>query len=244
MTTPDHGIHAHVAAAVPPSPSRSRRPRRDAEANRERLLAAAAATMLSEGLNVPLATIAAEAGVGVGTLYRNYADRTELLHALGHRAYRLLNGILDDIETSADEGGRSGLDCVAAYVTRSIDISDQLVLPLHGAPPLVDDAAVAARRNVFRRLDGFIASGTVDGSIRARVNAADIVVFTSLVTQPLPHGPDWAAITARQTAIFLNGIATGGPVPLPARQVAGADFEQAFSARPSPMPRRDVGEGA
>lgn len=223
-----------------PSPSQRRQPRRqprrDAEANRERLLAAAASTMVRDGLNVPLATIAAEAGVGVGTLYRNYADRTELLRALGHRAYRLLDRILDDIETSADERGRSGLECVRAYMTGAIDISDQLVLPLHGAPPLVDDDAVAARRSIFRRLDGFIARGTTDGSIRSRVNAADIIVFTSFVTQPLPHGPDWAAITARQTTIFLNGIATDGPAPLPARRVVGADFEQAFGTRSRPRP--------
>jgi AcrR family transcriptional regulator len=209
-----------------------RRPRRDAEANRERLLAAAAATMLRDGLNVPLATIAAAAGVGVGTLYRNYADRSELLHALGHRAYRLLNHILDDIEPSAGERGRSGLDCVRAYVAGAIDISDQLVLPLHGAPPLVDDAAVAARRSIFRRLDGFIAHGNADGTIRSGVTASDIIIFTTFVTQPLPHGPDWAAITARQTTIFLNGIAADGPEPLPARQVVGADFEQAWRPRP------------
>jgi AcrR family transcriptional regulator len=220
------------------SASRARRPRRDAEANRERLLVAAASTMLRDGLNVPLATIAAEAGVGVGTLYRNYADRTELLHALEHRAYRLLNRILDDIETSADERGRSGLDCVAGYVTGAVEISDQLVLPLHGAPPLVDDDAVAARRSIFRRLDAFIARGVADGTIRSGVNASDVIVFATFVTQPLPHLPDWPAITARQTAIFLNGIATDGPSPLPHRQVVSADFERAFTDESTARRRR------
>jgi AcrR family transcriptional regulator len=56
--------------------------RRDAELNRERVLASAVSAMLREGRNVPLAAIAAEAGVGVGTLYRSYADREALLHAL------------------------------------------------------------------------------------------------------------------------------------------------------------------
>jgi len=69
----------------PASTRPRRRPRRDAEANRERVLAAAAAAMLREGRTVPLATIAAEAGVGVGTLYRRYADRQALLHALEYR---------------------------------------------------------------------------------------------------------------------------------------------------------------
>jgi AcrR family transcriptional regulator len=41
--------------------------------------------------SVPLATIAAEAGVGVGTLYRKYPDRAGLMQALEHRAYGLVN---------------------------------------------------------------------------------------------------------------------------------------------------------
>ncbi len=56
---------------------RSGRPlRRDALANQERLLAAATAVFLREGHHVPMATIAAEAGVGVGTLYRRYPAAT------------------------------------------------------------------------------------------------------------------------------------------------------------------------
>jgi AcrR family transcriptional regulator len=218
-----------VEADALPSPPRPRRPRRDAEANRERLLAAAVSAMLREGRNVPLATIAAEAGVGVGTLYRKYADRTELLHALEHRAYGLLNGILDDIERLADEQRWSGLDCVAAYVTRSIEISDQLVLPLHGAPPLLDDAAVTARRDINRRLDAFIARGTADRTIRSGINASDIIVFTALVTQPFRHGPDWTTLVERQKVVFLNGLTAHGPILLPDRQVVSADFEQAFT---------------
>jgi AcrR family transcriptional regulator len=37
-----------------------------------------------------MATIAAEAGVGVGTLYRRYPNRKALLDALTHRAFELL----------------------------------------------------------------------------------------------------------------------------------------------------------
>jgi AcrR family transcriptional regulator len=134
LATPD----ADEPAAAPPR----RRPRRDAEANRERVLAAAAAAMLLEGRNVPLATIAAD--VGVGTLYRSYADREALLHALEHRAYRLLNQILDQIVDQVDRHGLPGLDAVAEYLSRTLTIADQLVLPLHGPPPLMCDEAVQA----------------------------------------------------------------------------------------------------
>src|ERR1700733_5261651 len=91
------GTSADAGRVANPSRGR-RRPRRDAELNRERVLAAAASAMLREGRNVPLAVIAAEAGVGIGTLYRSYADRDALLHALEYRAYGLLNEILDDVD--------------------------------------------------------------------------------------------------------------------------------------------------
>jgi AcrR family transcriptional regulator len=204
-----------------------RRPRRDAELNRERILDAAVSLMLREGRHVPLADIAAEAGVGIGTLYRSYTDREALLHALEYRAYGLLNHILDEIERR----DIPGLDAIREYLERSLDVGDQLILPLHGAPPLVSAQAVHARREINRRLEGFIERGQADGSIRAPVNATDVIVFSALTTQPLPHGPSWPLIAGRQLAIFVNGLAGSGPAGLPGPAVTRHDIEAAFAFR-------------
>jgi AcrR family transcriptional regulator len=209
--------------------SAPRRLRRDAEQNRERVLAAAAAVMLRDGRHVPIATIAAAAGVGVGTLYRSYADREALLHALEYRAYGLLSQILDEVGAL----DLSGLEAVREFLARTLAIGDQLILPLHGAPPLVTAEAAAARREINRRLDYFIERGRADGSIRADVNATDVIVFSALITQPLPHGPAWPLIAGRQLAVFVNGMAAGGPVPVPGPAVTRRDIEAAF-ARASP----------
>jgi AcrR family transcriptional regulator len=61
--------------------SEKRRVRSDAHANRERVLAAAVTAVLREGRQVPMGTIAADAGVGIGTLYRRYPNREALLEA-------------------------------------------------------------------------------------------------------------------------------------------------------------------
>jgi AcrR family transcriptional regulator len=183
--------------------------------------------MLREGRHVPLADVAAEAGVGVGTLYRSYADREALLHALEYRAYGLLNQILDEIERR----DIPGLEAIQEYLERSLDAGDQLILPLHGAPPLVSTQAVHARREINRRLEGFIERGHADGSIRAAVNATDVIVFSALITQPLPHGPGWPLIAGRQLAIFVNGLAGSGPAGLPGPAVTREDIETAFTLR-------------
>jgi AcrR family transcriptional regulator len=202
-----------------------RRPRRDAELNRERILAAAVSVMLREGRNVPLAAIAAEAGVGIGTFYRSYADRTTLLHALEHRAYGLLNQILDDI----DRWDIPGLEAVTQFLSRTLAIGGQLILPLHGAPPLISAAAVQARRDINRRLDRFIERGHADRSIRAAVNATDVIVFSAVITQPLAHGLDWPLLARRQLAVFVNGLAAGGPAGIPGPAVTRQDVEATFT---------------
>jgi AcrR family transcriptional regulator len=199
-----------------------RRSRSDSEANRERLLAAAASAMTRAGRHVPLAVIAAEADVGVGTLYRNYADRDALMRALEQRTYALLTEILADIALR----DLTGLEAIGEFLARTLEIAAQLVLPLHGTPLLTTSEAVAARQEINLRLDGFIARGHADGTITTPVNATDILVISALITQPLAHGPDWEQMAARQLAVFLSGIAGGGRAQYPGAARAGPVTEE------------------
>jgi AcrR family transcriptional regulator len=56
--------------------------RADAERNRRRILEAAGRLFAERGLDVPLDDIAACAGVGIGTVYRRFADKDALIDAL------------------------------------------------------------------------------------------------------------------------------------------------------------------
>lgn len=58
--------------------------RADAQENYERILAAATTVLARDGGDAPLTTIAAEAGVGIGTLYRRFPTREHLMEAV-HR---------------------------------------------------------------------------------------------------------------------------------------------------------------
>jgi AcrR family transcriptional regulator len=62
-------------AAVP-------RKRADARRNEETLLAAAAAAFVTSGVDAPVRDIAAKAGVGVGTIYRHFPTRADLIVAV------------------------------------------------------------------------------------------------------------------------------------------------------------------
>jgi AcrR family transcriptional regulator len=56
--------------------------RRDAERNRQRILDAARELFAQEGLGVTLNDVAHHAGVGVGTVYRRFPDKSQLIEEL------------------------------------------------------------------------------------------------------------------------------------------------------------------
>src|SRR6202046_32000 len=61
----------------------SERPlRRDAERNRQRILAAAAQVFTERGLDATLDEVARAAGVGIGTIYRRFPDKESLVSEL------------------------------------------------------------------------------------------------------------------------------------------------------------------
>ena len=72
-----------AADEVPGRPPRRRRS--DAQANHERLLHVAEEFFAARGLDASLRVLAEEAHVGIGTLYRNFPSRLDLVRALRDR---------------------------------------------------------------------------------------------------------------------------------------------------------------
>src|SRR5882757_7401519 len=68
--------------AMSPEQATERPLRRDAERNRELIIDAARDAFAEEGLDVGLHEIARRAGVGVGTVYRRFPDKDDLIDAL------------------------------------------------------------------------------------------------------------------------------------------------------------------
>ena len=62
-----------------PAPSRKRA---DARRNEQALLKAAAAVFVASGVDAPVREIAAKAGVGMGTIYRHFPTRADLIVAV------------------------------------------------------------------------------------------------------------------------------------------------------------------
>ncbi len=177
--------------------------RSDALANQERVLAAAVTAVLREGRQVPMRTIAAEAGVGIGTLYRRYPNREALLEALTLHAFRLVLRCAEIAENLNEPGFAtlsSFLDCVISH-------ADQLVLPLHGGPVPTAAETLAVRSSVHQALQRILDRGRRDGTIRADVTARDIIVLGAMLAQQLPNDRRSDQAPRRLKAFFLDGLA-------------------------------------
>lgn len=116
------------------SEASSPRKRSDARRNEESLLSAAAASFVASGVDVPVRDIAARAGVGVGTIYRHFPTRADLITAV----YR------HQVEACA-EAGPALLDAKGsplAALTEWIDLFIDFLITKHGlAGAMQSDAA-------------------------------------------------------------------------------------------------------
>jgi AcrR family transcriptional regulator len=218
----------------PTTPRRAARPlRSDAAANRDRVLAAAAIAVKREGEKVPMATIAHIAGVGIGTLYRHYPTRPDLLAALARRSYRL---VLDHARTAADSD-ESAPNALERFFEQTIAARDDLILPLHGGPVSLDETTVGLRTEISDLLEHVLARGRRDGTIRSDVTAVDIIITGAMLAQPLPHAGDWDRLARRQARIYVAGLAITTDTPLPGRPPTRAQLEASFAQTKPPTNR-------
>jgi AcrR family transcriptional regulator len=197
-----------MAYVKQPSP---RRVRKDALRNRDRVLDAATELVRSVGENVPMADIAARAGVGVGTLYRHFSTREELLGALVHRSFLIA---VKNAEAAADSPG-SALDGIRSFFLATLRDRDQFVLPLHGGPAVFTPETRALQADVRTALRRLLERGQEAGDLRGDLTPEDLIVATSALSRPLPGTTDWDTLASRQIELMIHGLGPLRPSRLP-----------------------------
>ncbi len=176
--------------------------RADAARNRARVLDVARRRVDDGDLALPMNALAAEAGVGVGTAYRHFRDRTGLLAALARPRVDVL---LDDARAAAaTDDAVAGLGALLHAVLRA-QRDDPAVAELlrTGAG---DDGHVA---DVLRALTD-VAEHVLDRAkaqgVRADLHADDLRRLLCGVDHAARLGPDPAADAARYVDMLLPGL--------------------------------------
>jgi AcrR family transcriptional regulator len=195
------GINERMPMPRKPGP---RERRSDAARNHEALVRAATAAVHREGPHVAMATIAADAGVGIGTLYRHFATREDLLNFLARRSFEQ---VLANVQ-AAESDGTTASDALRRFIDAAIAQRNELVLPLHGGPPVTAPETLAVRDQVHRAVQRIIERGRTDGTISQDVTPRDVVALGAMLAQPRQPDPEWDAICRRLLATYLNGLRT------------------------------------
>ncbi len=180
----------------------TRRRRADAQRNLDALLEAAKAVFAISGVDAPAKEITDRAGVGVGTLYRHFPQRSDLVLAV----------LKHEIDACADAGvALSATNPPATALAKWIHRYTELVatkVGLASALQSSDTAHQAMREHFYQRmepvLENLMAAARAAGGIRADVSAADVLHAVALLCQPVPgEGPDYGQ---HLVAIFVDGL--------------------------------------
>lgn len=182
---------------------RLRKPRADAERNREQLMAAAKAAFTERGPEVALEEIARRAGVGIGTLYRNFPTRQALLAAVYRREVEQLAAAADRLLAE-----RPPLAALEAWLGQLVDYlaTKRVVAPALQASPGEGSAAYAAGgQAVAGAMQRVLEAATRSGEMRADVTLDDLMRLVA----GLAHGydrPDWPPSARRLIAVLIAGL--------------------------------------
>jgi AcrR family transcriptional regulator len=186
--------------------------RRDARENRNRILAAARAAFAAEGVDVPVEAIADRAGVGMGTLYRRFPTKHDLVQAV-------IEESLDAFVVAAEEGlaeddpwtGFTGfVERVLELHVENRALREVLAGTEHG------HARDAVRRRVRPLVRRLIERAHADGSLRPDFAPEDMPLVFMTAGRVLEAGRGVAPdLWRRYLGLLLDGLRAGGATRLP-----------------------------
>jgi AcrR family transcriptional regulator len=202
--------------------------RRDALANRERIVAAARDAFSEHGIDVSVEEIARRAGVGMGTLYRRFPAKEDLVDAVFEDTLSACEGAAREALAADDAwlGFRTFLEQTFALHAENRGLKDILTR----SPGRANADAMRARmRPLIRRV---VERAQAEGTLRADFQPEDVpVLFWSIarvIEATAPVAPDF---WRRPLAFALDGLRTGAATPLPHAALTRAQLDAASPRR-------------
>ncbi|MFD5753521.1 TetR/AcrR family transcriptional regulator [Streptomyces sp. NPDC127033] len=208
--------------------------RADARRNRDQILAAAKRVFGAQGPDVPMEEIARQAGVGTGTLYRRFPDRTSLILAVAHDSFAK---VLAEAQAAVAEE-RSAWNALVRVVRTSRELQVSVHLTILSAPAshaaLVDPEVTRFQRELLGLLDEVVRAAQREGTLRPDVGTGDVAALLSLLLRPLgalPSIESWQ-ISERAMALLLDSLRTPSRSRLPGEPLTLHNLKPGLTADP------------
>jgi AcrR family transcriptional regulator len=185
--------------------------RADAARNRELILCTAAQVFAEQGLEAGYDEIARRAGIGVGTVYRRFPERDELIQAL-------FEARIAEIVSIAEEAARrpDAFDGLEWFLEQAIEhqVADRGLKEIMAQAISVDDHQMVGRERLGPILEILVERAQADGTLRPDVAMTDLgmqlMLVSSMTTANQPE------LWRRYLALFLDGLrARPDLAPLP-----------------------------
>ncbi len=178
--------------------------RQDAALRREKLLLVAEQAFARDGLDVPLHLIAEEAGVGRATLYRNFADRSELALAV---FLKQIDALAEQTRTLRDDPDAfiRFLEQMTALMLASAGLSSAI-------RDLKDEALAPIRQGLKHAGAEALAISQAAGRVRDDLTVEDIRVIALMLGAPARTvtAPDREALSQRSLELVLDAVRPQG----------------------------------
>jgi AcrR family transcriptional regulator len=222
------------------SPTRS-----DAKANLEKLLTSAAEVFARDGLSATLADVARHAGVGVGTVYRRFANKDDLIYEL--YAPRFKDAERQAREASEVEDPWEGF--VRFFEQTARELADdkghrELVMGgstdsmgwARGTPPdRLVELFGQSREVIGGHLITLVRRAKEAGKLRGDFEASDMMVLSLGVLAAIDFGrPQHPELYRRTIGLILDGlcVARDSPSQLPVPALTGVELVSLAQRRP------------
>jgi len=187
--------------------------RKDAQRNRAALLDAARSAFAQEGLDAPLEAIARRAGLAIGTLYRHFPTRMDLVGAIiteKKRAWIEAAEAAVKMEPAWD-GLVFFLERVCELQAGDRAFNDIASMRFPQAPRIE-----AARKRAYDLSCRIIERAQAEGTLRTDITAEDLafIVWAHTRVSEATHAID-PHVWRRYLALTLDGFRAGAAHPLP-----------------------------
>jgi AcrR family transcriptional regulator len=169
---------------------------------RARLIAAATAVFAREGLAAPVPAIAAEAGVGVGTFYRQFGSKRELVAALVVARLDAHAELVREALARPDPGAALRDLLWAAAERQSADDVVGAALAATSGEPAVEAAMQRATALTRELLD----RAKADGAVRADLETEDLKLVFAAVRGVIAGSPPGSRAWERALTLMLDGL--------------------------------------
>ncbi len=189
--------------------AKSKPVRADAQRNMDALLEAAMAVFATSGVDAPVREIALKAGVGVGTLYRHFPRRPDLIVAVFQREVDACADAAPILAAEHEPG-----EALARWMQRYagfIAAKRGLATALHSGNPAFDTLPAYFQQRLEPALRALLEAATAAGEVRADISAEELLgAVASLCMHAYEQGPEHAR---RMVALLVDGLRYGASAP-------------------------------